>query len=148
MAHRTGPVVVGVDGSDQSLAAMRVALGQAELRDLPLHVVHCADVTPAILHLAGGVTVNTAELAARAHEAVWEAVAPLIEVASVDVEQVSLTGYPGDELAQYCSDTDAVLLVVGRRGRGRMASAVLGSTSLRALEHAPCDVLIAKTPLE
>jgi len=141
---RSGPVVVGVDGSEQSLGATRVALREAELRGRPLHVVHCADVTPAVLHLAGGVTVDTRDYAVQAHQAVWDAVSPLLESAPVAVERVDLSGYPADELAQYCADNDATLLVVGTRGRGRVASAVLGSTSLRALEQAPCNVLVAK----
>lgn len=142
--RQAGPVVVGVDGSSQSLVAVEAAIEQAVLRGTDLHVVHCADITPAILHLAGGVTVDTRELAERDHEAVWEAVAPALENAPVTVTRIDLAGYPSDELTRYCDENDAALLVVGTRGRGRVASTVLGSTSLRSLENAQCNVLVAR----
>ena len=144
MSDNTGPVVVGVDGSAQSLQAVELALEEAGLRRAPLHVVHCADVTPAVLHLSGGVNVNTKDLADRQHQDVWELAAPVLDDTDVDVTKVELSGYPADELVRHAEDNDAVLVVVGTRGRGRVASAVLGSTSMRVLEHAPCPVLVAK----
>jgi nucleotide-binding universal stress UspA family protein len=144
MSDNTGPVVVGVDGSAQSLQAVELALEEAGLRGVPLHVVHCADITPAVLHLSGGVNVNTKDLADRQHQEVWELAAPVLDDTEVDVMKVELSGYPADELVRHAEDNDAVLVVVGTRGRGRVASAVLGSTSMRVLEHAPCPVLVAK----
>ena len=139
------PVVVGVDGSQQSLSAISTALEEAAYRRAPLHIAHCADVTPAVLHLSGGVDVNTRDLAARQHAEVWEKVAPVIEGTDIEIEKVELNGYPADELVAHCDRVGASLVVVGTRGRGRVASAVLGSTSMRILEHAHCPVLIAKT---
>jgi nucleotide-binding universal stress UspA family protein len=72
-------------------------------------------------------------------------VAPVIEGTDVEIEKVELNGYPADELVAHCDRVGASLVVVGTRGRGRVASAVLGSTSMRILEHAHCPVLIAKT---
>ena len=144
MSDNTGPVVVGVDGSAQSLRAVELALEEAGLRGASLHVVHCADITPAVLHLSGGVNVNTKDLATRQHQDVWELAAPVLDDTDVDVRKVELSGYPADELVRHAEDNDAVLIVVGTRGRGRVASAVLGSTSMRVLEHAPCPVLVAK----
>jgi nucleotide-binding universal stress UspA family protein len=144
MSDNTGPVVVGVDGSAQSLQAVELALEEAGLRGVPLHVVHCADITPAVLHLSGGVNVNTKDLADRQHQEVWELAAPVLDDTDVDVTKVELSGYPADELVRHAEDNDALLVVVGTRGRGRVASAVLGSTSMRVLEHAPCPVLVAK----
>jgi nucleotide-binding universal stress UspA family protein len=138
-------VVVGIDGSDQSLIALELALEEARLRGAVLHVVHCVDTTPAHLHLAGGVDLSTRDIAEEAHEAVWAVAAPILDNARVEVVTAGLLGYPPDELADYCQQHEAVLLVMGTRGRGRIASTVLGSTSLRVLEQARYPVLIAKT---
>jgi nucleotide-binding universal stress UspA family protein len=62
------------------------------------------------------------------------------------IRRVDLDGYPADELVGYCAEVGADLLVMGTRGRGRLTSTFLGSTSLRALERAKCVVLIAKSP--
>lgn len=146
MTDSSSPIVVGVDGSDESLAAVVVAVNEAKLRNTSLHIVHCSDVTPAILHLSGGVDVNTTDLAARDHEDVWVKVAPIVEGTGVDVVRVDLNGYPPDELVKHATESNAAMIVVGRRGRGRVASAVLGSTSMRVLERAACPVLIAPSP--
>jgi nucleotide-binding universal stress UspA family protein len=42
--------------------------------------------------------------------------------------------------------TNADLIVIGSHGRGTLASAVLGSVSAEVVDHAPCPVLIARTP--
>jgi nucleotide-binding universal stress UspA family protein len=115
------------------------------MRSADLHVVYVTDVTPAILHMASDVTIDTVAIARIQQEAVWKAVTPLIEgLEGVEVSRVDLDGYPADRLVDYCDQQGAELLVVGTRGRGRLAATFLGSTSSRALEHAHCDVLVAK----
>lgn len=42
--------------------------------------------------------------------------------------------------------TNADLIVMGSHGRGTLASAILGSVSAEVVDHAPCPVLIARTP--
>ena len=143
-AQQQRVVVVGIDGSDQSLVALRRAVEEARLRDAEAHVVHVADVTPAMLHLPGDVTIDTVDLAAVQRKAVWEKAKPVLSVSNVRIKRVDLDGYPADALVDYCDQTKADLLVMGTRGRGRLSSTFLGSTSLRALERAHCDVLIAK----
>jgi len=60
------------------------------------------------------------------------------------VTRVELEGYPADTLVEYASSVGAGIIVVGSRGRGELASLVLGSTSHRVVNQATCDVLIAK----
>jgi len=136
-------VVVGIDGSDHSLTALRTAIIEARRRGAELHVVHVADFTPATLLLPGDVRVDTADIAAAHRKEVWDLAEPVIGSTEA-VERVDLDGYPVDALIDYCEEIDAGLLVLGTRGRGGMAATFLGSTSLRASERAQCDVLIAK----
>jgi nucleotide-binding universal stress UspA family protein len=137
-------VVVGYDGSEQSDLALRRGIEEARLREGEVRVVHIEDVTPAVLHLPKGVTVNTLDLAETRREKVWAKAAPLLD-SEVPISQIDLNGYPADELVDYCAEVGADLLVMGTRGRGRLSSTFLGSTSLRALERAHCVVLIAKS---
>jgi len=57
---------------------------------------------------------------------------------------VDLEGYPPDVIVEYAQEIGADLIVVGSRGRGDLASLVLGSTSHRVVNHAPCDVLVVR----
>ena len=140
----SAPVVVGIDGSEHSLRALSLAINRAELLGTDVHVVQVVDVTPAYLHLPGDLSINTTELAEVQRKAVWDIAAPLLENVEVAVKRVDLSGYPPDELVDYTDSVSAVLLVVGSRGRGRLSSTFLGSTSLRAVERAHCNVLVAK----
>lgn len=139
-----GLIVVGVDGSAPGQVALERAITEARMWDADLHVVYVADVLPVAPYLTDSVPIDMIDLARLQREGVWEAVDPVIEAADRPIERVDLDGYPADRLVEHCEEAGADLLVLGTRGRGRLAATFLGSTSMRAVEHAPCDVLIAK----
>lgn len=60
----------------------------------------------------------------------------------VDVEQRVVLGDVAPTLGDLAQELDAALLVVGSRGRGRVASALLGSVSQTLAHTAPCPVTI------
>ncbi len=51
-------------------------------------------------------------------------------------------GEPARQIAKWARALDADLVVVGTRGRGRIAELFLGCVARRVLEQAPCDVLV------
>jgi nucleotide-binding universal stress UspA family protein len=55
-------------------------------------------------------------------------------------------GSPADELVAAARETGADLLVVGSENRSALGRLFLGSVSSRVLSHAPCSVLVARTP--
>lgn len=57
-----------------------------------------------------------------------------------------LVGRPATVLVAHAGETDADLLVIGSRGRGPIASMVLGSVSAEVAVDAPCPVLVARVP--
>jgi nucleotide-binding universal stress UspA family protein len=136
------PIVVGFDGSDHSILALERAVAEAELRTAPLHVVHVVDVSPAILHLPGNIE---SEIVEATRESVWSKADEILAASAAETERIDLDGYAGDVLVDYCEEVGATLLVVGTRGRGRLAAGLLGSTSRVAVEHATCDVLVVRS---
>jgi nucleotide-binding universal stress UspA family protein len=60
----------------------------------------------------------------------------------VEVDYVAITGAAGETLVEQSADAE--LLVVGSRGLGRVARAVLGSVSDYLLRHARCPVLVVR----
>jgi len=139
-----GPVVVGLDGSDASLMALRHAVHEAGWRAAELHVVHALDVTPAVLHLAGDQKISTRDLAESDREEVWKRATPILEEVDLEVVRVNRDGKPAAALSEYCDEVKASVLVVGPRGRGRVAEALLGSTAQAVVKTARCDVLVVK----
>ena len=47
-------------------------------------------------------------------------------------------------IVQVAGDEQSVLIVMGSRGKGGLARAILGSTSDYVMHHAACPVLIVK----
>jgi nucleotide-binding universal stress UspA family protein len=126
-------VVVGVDGSPESDAALRVAYDEARIRNGELVVVHAWQF-PALG--------PSGDDRARAEEALADSVERLRVVAEPEVPIVAklVGGDPRQALMRESGD--AALLVVGSRGLGRVSAAVLGSVSHYLLHHAPCPVEI------
>jgi nucleotide-binding universal stress UspA family protein len=62
----------------------------------------------------------------------------------VEVEQVLVDGPPADAILEHAED--ALLIVIGQRGRGPVSSLVLGSVSHHVLQHARCPVLVVPAP--
>lgn len=139
-----GQVVVGVDGSEISRQAVRVAFDQAAARGVALVAVHAWNI------LADGVAAgqsmalsNRDEVSEQAHADVAESLAGYAEdYPDVPVERIIVEGYPVDVLADQ--SREAQLLVVGSRGRGLVRGFLLGSVSQGVMHRATCPVLIVK----
>ncbi|MEX1173926.1 MAG: universal stress protein [Chloroflexota bacterium] len=54
-------------------------------------------------------------------------------------------GRPATAIMERATEVDADLIVMGSRGRGAIATMVLGSTSAEVAAHAPCPVLVARS---
>jgi len=137
-------VVAGVDSSAHAGKVLARALDEARRRQAELHVVHVFN--PPTIYME--VPVDMGEMAEGERRAVWSQLEPALDGAGVPVTRVDLEGYPPDVLVAYATDVDAVVLVLGTRGRGDFASLILGSTSHRAIQLATCDVLVVKPDQE
>lgn len=58
----------------------------------------------------------------------------------------TVAGKPADEILAAAARLEAELIVMGRRGRSRVLSGVVGSTASDVLRHAPCPVLVIVDP--
>lgn len=137
-------VVVGVDDSERSAVAARKACRLARLLDAEVHAVHVGHIPAAMLAALAGLPAGASEFSEAQRAAVWDLVGPVLDAGGAPVTRIDLDGYPADALVEYAESVQAGLIVVGSRGRGHLASLVLGSTSHRVANQASCDVLIAK----
>jgi nucleotide-binding universal stress UspA family protein len=135
-------VVVGVDGSDASVDALRFAATEARLRDVPLRVVH-AWIVPVAASWTAGAVLDPEPFERQADRTVENALAAVgRDLEGIEVETVIQVGSSTAVLFEHCSKED--LLVVGSRGRGGFAGLLLGSVSQQAVLHAPCPVVVVR----
>jgi nucleotide-binding universal stress UspA family protein len=139
-------VVVGVDGSELSEAAIGFAFQAASTAGEPLTAVHAwkhpVQLGPGVVIpqvYDDGSVREDERLALSESVAGWSEKYP-----DVPVEQKVVPWHPVKALAE--ESKSARLLVVGSRGRGAVRSAFLGSVSHGVLHHASCPVAVVRTP--
>jgi nucleotide-binding universal stress UspA family protein len=141
-----GKIVVGVDGSDASNAALRWAADEAKLRGATIVAVHAwqAPVPPIEVGAPTLTALDTVELLPELERAAQRLVETVVEEvagdAGVEVEAVAVEGPAATALIDAARDAE--LLVVGSRGRGGFLGLLLGSVSHQVAQHAPCPVVI------
>jgi nucleotide-binding universal stress UspA family protein len=141
-ARDAGPVVVGVDGTEASAAAVAFAFEQADRWHRELIAVHAFRTTG-----WGPVRSDDAPLA-ELHES---ARAELSEALSgwtgklPDVRLTELVSTQHPVRALRTAATDASLLVLGSQVRGAIARYAIGSVSTTLLRVAPCAVALVTT---
>jgi nucleotide-binding universal stress UspA family protein len=149
--HVPGTIVVGVDGSPASRAALRWAAEEAELRGARLVALHAWAYVPAAPigepgmipmpagDLAGQLDAEQAAADAELQDALGEA---FPEKPPVEIESKLVEGDPAEALVAEAEGAD--LVVVGSRGRSGIKSVLLGSVSGHVVHHAPCPVVVVK----
>ncbi|MFE0463384.1 universal stress protein [Kitasatospora sp. NPDC058965] len=137
----TPRVVVGVDGSPSSAAALRWAVGHAQL--IGGAVAAVAAWEPLVDYGWSAPVVDPAfdEDQARRRFA-GELDRVLGAARPVPVTEHLVRGDPAEVLLDAADG--AAVLVVGSRGHGRFTRALLGSVSLRCAQHATCPVVIVR----
>lgn len=137
-------VVIATDGSPASREAVEFGLDLAAEQNAEAVLVH---VVPAVDLLP---TVGFGMSAAQQHEPSDEDRRSLDEARAqaaeheIEAQTVLLLGNPVDEIVAYADSVDADLIVVGSRGHGALASAVLGSVSRGVLHEARRPVLVVR----
>lgn len=142
--HAIQPVVVGVDGTKASAAAMTSAFEEADVRSAPLTAVHSwSDTDLSIGFPIRGMEWPDNRRAAADH------LARLLEPhtrlhPTVSVRSVVVKDKPVQALLDHAQG--AQLVVIGSHGRGGYAEMMLGSTSRSVLTRAHCPVTVVPSP--
>ena len=138
-------IVVGVDGSPSSRTALRWAVRQANLTNGTIDAVMAWE-TPIVLqsYNMGPIYVDQdGGFEEDAKKTVETVISEEVEPAdSQRVRRLVINGHPAQVLLDVAAGAD--LLVVGSRGHGKFAEAMLGSVSQNCAHHASCPVLIMR----
>ncbi|WP_299529867.1 universal stress protein [uncultured Streptomyces sp.] len=138
-----GRIVVGVDGSDPSIKALRWAVRQAEYTGDTVEAVNSweypatswASMMPGMPEDFDPHALATTSL----NEALEEALG--VEGAA-GITKIVVLGNPAQSLIERARGAN--LLVVGARGYSGFKATLLGSVSLHVVQHANCPVTVVR----
>ncbi|MFF9453646.1 universal stress protein [Streptomyces flaveolus] len=134
-------VVVGVDGSPSSHAALRWADRYARTVGGAVEAIHVWD-TPSATGFSGPAIDPDFDLQQARERFAEELRSVFPDERPPGFREVLVEGDPSEALIRASQGAD--ILVVGRRGRGAFARAMLGSVSQRCAQHAACPVVVVR----
>jgi len=132
-------IVVGVDGSQPSIDALKWAAHQALLTGATLRAVTAWEISTGVGWAPAFPNDYDPEAASKQilNEAILDALGPSPEV---PVERFVKEGHAGPALLAVSKGAD--LLVVGGSGHGAIAGILIGSVSEHCVRHATCPVVV------
>ncbi|MEV1042702.1 universal stress protein [Streptomyces sp. NPDC050204] len=132
-------IVVGLDGSAESVAAAHWAAREALLRRVPLHLVHAEIWDPPLIVAAAG----SEERRQAARTLLREASDELLDKhPQLDISAESFDGQPAASLAH--ATAGASMLVLGSRGLGTLRGFVLGSVGMAVVHSVEQPVVLVR----
>ncbi|MFG2907545.1 universal stress protein [Kitasatospora sp. NPDC048286] len=137
-------VVVGVDGSPPSYAALRWAARYATVTGGVVDAVGAWE-PPSHFGWSAPVVDSTFDRELAERRFAEELHTVLGDDCRVEVRQTMVMGDPSEVLLEAARRAD--LLVVGSHGHGGFARSLLGSVSTRCAQHAACPVVIVRAPV-
>ncbi len=140
------PVAVGVDGSPGSRAAVLLAVEEAQMRKVPLVVVHGWQPAP----VSGFDTLPVSqEVIDAQHDVARSVVDDAVAVARAvapGLEVMSVVAPMGPVLALDSESENVQLLVVGAHGHQGLSGVAFGSVTSAVVDGAQCPVMVAPAP--
>ncbi|SDB85430.1 Nucleotide-binding universal stress protein, UspA family [Sanguibacter gelidistatuariae] len=134
-------IVVGVDGSMVSAAALRWAAREAGVREDSLWIVHVRAPGRSRIPFGDGPLMEPDDAAHYGAQLLEEAARiARSEAPDIDIDVQGVTGQVATTLLEAAEE--AALVVVGRSGHGTLGTIFLGSVSLRVAVHASCPVVV------
>jgi len=149
--RRLGSVLVAIDGSEDSLRAVRFLESLTLPRQIRVRLLGVVErvryPTTAPRAARGKLAEILRELEEERRGELDRALQRAADHLGDKIARVNRytpTGDPAEEIVVTTKDFDTDLVVVGARGLGGIARALLGSVSEKVLHHARCPVLIVK----
>lgn len=150
IADAAGQIVVGIDGSTGSIAALHWAAEEAQLRGVEVHAVMAwrqpaVYGAPSVMALGMDPAIDTQRALAEAAETEVSRLGEQVgRERNVTIVCEAVEGHPAQTLVHAAEG--AAALVVGTRGHGGFVGALLGSVSQHVVAHATCPVVVVPDP--
>jgi nucleotide-binding universal stress UspA family protein len=137
-------ILVAFDGSEQSRRAFDFALEMSR---------HCTSALPEITVLSVAQPPEPIDIvemdaiiesATQHYEELFKGLRDKAKVDNVEIKTEIVVGHPADQIIKYATEKKSDMIIVGQRGKSKIATWLLGSVSKRISSYAPCTVTIVK----
>ena len=136
-------ILLAVDGSEQALHAAKVAGDLVRsVKASELRIVIAYEPVPAYLgepNLQNAINARMNESQDVLHEA-----ENMVGKIPTEIHSELIEGQIADAIINVAEARNCDLIIMGSRGLGRLAGALLGSNSQKVVSEAPCPVLIVR----
>ncbi len=136
-------ILVALDGSEPSKKALEAAIDLARTYRASLHALGVQEHLPHYAATVGEVEEAKAELDTFYGRVMQEAQQTAAEQAMTLATDVR-AGHAAQQILQVAREGDFDLIVMGARGHGFIRDFLLGTTTDRVSDHAPCSVLVVR----
>jgi nucleotide-binding universal stress UspA family protein len=136
-------LLVGYDGSAGARAALSQAIALGQVTGAEIWALWVRETIPHFAEVVGEITAE--EEAAQKYLVKLKAEVERLESSqNVEIHFHSQPGYPAEKLLRYAMEGAFDLIVIGSNGHSGLWGRLLGHTTDRVSEHAPCSVLIVR----
>ena len=136
-------IVVPLDHSDVSEAALPLATDLARRRGIPLALVHVLEMSPEFTAYVHGMSeVDALIELEEASQKYLNEIAAGIE--GVEVSTIVLRGQPASRLVEYVDELHDSLIVMSSHGHSGFRRMVLGSVTARVIQASSAPVLVVR----
>ena len=143
MSEHVKEILVPIDGSENSIRAVKFGLEMADAMSVGLRLFY---VFPAasveIIGMAGMSRDDIDQAAQASAQRAFDKIREELGETSVKIDEETSIGDPAEEIIRYTEDDHSVLVIMGRRGLSRMQSLLMGSVSDKVSRHAKSPITI------
>jgi universal stress protein A len=142
-------VLVPMDFSDTSRAALSYAVALVERCGASLHVLHVLEEVVGAEPLEWRISTHT-EFQRAIERSAWDDLRREFsrdDHARVDVQLALEWGMPVEEILRYAESHAIDFIAIGRHGRGGVKHLLMGNVAEQVVRHAPCAVLSICRPV-
>ena len=140
-------ITVATDGSDHASEAVRIACDLAKKYNSKLHIVHTPQAvgdTLIVGYTAVPVPPTKDEIEKAGREVIGAAESEVREAGISDFTSQLVSGDPAHAIVEEAKAHKSDLIVMGRRGLGSLSGLLVGSTTTKVSQLAPCAVLTVR----
>lgn len=147
-------VLLATDGSKQSDAAIEVLKSFSFKPGDEIKIISVVDMAvPMAIDIYGGYLPDTTEMERTAREHAAKILADTCErlegiCGNLSVTSEVLFGSPESRIVETAEESGTDLIIVGSHGYSRWERLLLGSVSQSVVHHAPCSVMVVRSPAD